>query len=293
VARGTQHLKRRTAANARVAAQPLPKSKRPQHARWEDQLFFSRLRVHAKWMFALLAIVFAFGFVLFGIGSGSTGISDALQNFFQGFGVSGGSSISSLVKKTEQSPKSAVAWRNLASAYEQKDQDDNAISALTTFTTLRPKNTDALTELAGLDLQRATDWETVYQGQESQAEALAPSSAFNPKSTSALGKAYASLTNPITSAVQSGSSSAAQNAYGQVITFLSNRLAIYQKLAKLSPKDANTQYELGQAAEDAGNPKTAIAGYTAFLKLAPDDPLASTARKAVKQLKSASSTTSG
>jgi tetratricopeptide (TPR) repeat protein len=293
VARGTQHLKRRSPANARVAAEPLPKSKRPRHARWEDQLFFSRLRVHAKWMFAALAIVFAFGFVLFGIGSGSTGISDALQNFFQGFSLSGGTSVSSLVKKTQEHPKSAVAWRNLATKYEQENQDTNAVAALTTYTTLRPKDTNALSELAGLDLQRATDWETVYQAQEEQAQALTPTSPFDPKSTSALGKAFASLTNPITSALESNTGTAAEDAYGEVITYLNDRLDAYKKLAKLQPDDANTQYELGQSAQDAESTKTAIKAYTAFLKLAPDDPLASTARKALKQLKSTSSTASG
>ena len=292
MARGTQHRKRRPAAHARLA-EPLPKAKRPQHARWEDQLFFSRLRVHAKWMFVVLAIVFAFGFVLFGIGSGSTGIGDALQNFFQGFGGSGGSSISSLQKKAQEHPKSAAAWQNLANAYEQKDEDDNAIAALTTYTTLRPKDQNALSQLAGLYLQRASDWETVYEDQATQAQALVPGSPFQPKSTSALGKAFSSLTNPISSALQTTAQTRTDDAYGQVISYLTDRLDTYKKLAKLAPKDANTQYELGQAAQDAGNTKVAIAAYTAFLKLAPDDPLAGTARKALKQLKSTSATTGG
>jgi hypothetical protein len=41
-----------------------------------DTLFFPRLRTHAKWMFVALAIVFSISFVAFGVGSGSTGISD-------------------------------------------------------------------------------------------------------------------------------------------------------------------------------------------------------------------------
>jgi len=57
--------------------------------------------VHAKWAFVLLAIVFALSFVVFGVGSGSTGISSVLQNAFN-FGGGGGSSISSLAKKVEK-----------------------------------------------------------------------------------------------------------------------------------------------------------------------------------------------
>jgi tetratricopeptide (TPR) repeat protein len=244
-------------------------------------------------VFLFLAIVFAVGFTLLGVGSGSTGIGDALQNFFQGFGGSGGSSVSSLVKKTEEQPKNAAAWRSLATKYESDDQDDNAIGALTTYTTLKPKDQSALTELAGLYLRRASDWETIYEDQEAETQALVPSSPFSPKSTSKLGKAFASLTPPITSDVQSTMSSSAENAYDEVLTYLSDRESVYKKLAKLTPKDSNTQYELGQAAQDTGDSKTAIAAYKAFLKLAPDDPLAGTARKALKQLQGTSSAAAG
>ena len=85
MARGTQHRKRRPSANAAVATSPgkAPKAKKPkQQDSWEDQLFFARLRRHAKWVFVFLALVFALSFVLFGVGSGSTGMGDSLSNFF-------------------------------------------------------------------------------------------------------------------------------------------------------------------------------------------------------------------
>ena len=50
-----------------------------------------------------------FSFVLLGVGSGSTGISDMLSNFFSG-SSSTGSSLSSLQKQTVDHPKSAAAW---------------------------------------------------------------------------------------------------------------------------------------------------------------------------------------
>ncbi len=58
---------------------------------WEDQLFFSRLRRHAKVVYVLLAVIFAGGFVFLGVGSGSGGIGDLLQGNFFG---NGGSSTS-------------------------------------------------------------------------------------------------------------------------------------------------------------------------------------------------------
>ena len=55
----------------------------------EDTMFFTRLRRHAKWMFVFLALVFALGFVGFGVGAGGVGIGDV----FRGSG-GGGTSVS-------------------------------------------------------------------------------------------------------------------------------------------------------------------------------------------------------
>ena len=84
MARGTQHRKRRPTADARVGRPEPAKgrvkaAKRPKQPSWEDQLFFSRLRAHAKWVFVFLAAVFMLSFVVFGVGSGSGGIGDILQ----------------------------------------------------------------------------------------------------------------------------------------------------------------------------------------------------------------------
>jgi hypothetical protein len=145
VARGTQHRKRRTTPNARVAPAPAKKTKRVKHERWEDQLFFSRLRVHAKWVFVFLALVFGVGFVIFGVGSGSTGISDVLQNFFNGTSSSGASA-SSLRKKAEAHPNQPKPWRDLATKLEADNKLDDAIGALKHYTALRPKDQNVLEE---------------------------------------------------------------------------------------------------------------------------------------------------
>src|SRR6266487_6408243 len=78
----------RGAAQAqRKRQQPKPKPKKKAQS-WEDQLFFARLRRHAKWMFVLLALVFAIGFVAFGVGSGSTGVGGIGDIFNSVFGGS-------------------------------------------------------------------------------------------------------------------------------------------------------------------------------------------------------------
>ncbi len=297
MARGTQHRKRRPPANARVATAPAKATKRPTRPAWEDQLFFGRLRTHAKWMFVFLAIVFGLSFVILGVGSGSTGISQVLQNFFNG-SSSSGPSLSSLQKKTVQSPNDAAAWLAYANKLQQKSQPDAAAAALQTYTKLKPKDQNVLLQLAGLYLQRAQDWQTLYIAAQTYTQSLSPSPILTPKSTSTLGKALGSLSDPIANAVTSQSSSQASTDYSQVISFLGQREQVYQKLAKLTPNDATTQYSLAQAAQDSSDFKVAIAAYKKFLKLAPSDSQAPTARAAIKQLQlevgaSSSSSSSG
>jgi tetratricopeptide (TPR) repeat protein len=285
VARGTQHRKRRPAANARVAAQPTVQrgKQRPTRPAWEQQLFFGKLRKRFKWVMILLAVVFLFTFVLLGVGSGSTGISDILSNFFSG-SSSTGSSISALQKQTTQHPKDAAAFLALANKLQAANQDDAAAAALTTYTTLRPKDQNALLQLAGIYLRRAQDWNTLYSNSQTRAQALTPTPLFAPSSSSALGQALSSLTTPITSAASNASATDTSNEYSQVISYLDQREGVYKKLAKLSPEDAITQYSLALAATDAGDTKAAIGAYQAFLKLAPSDSQAPAARAALKQL---------
>ena len=287
MARGTQHRKRRPPANARVAAQPAAKKpKRPQHAAWEDQLFFARLRGHAKWMFAFLALVFAFSFVIFGVGSGSTGIGQVLQNFFSGVGGSG-SSLSSLQSKVKKNPKSSTAWRALATKLEQDQKLDRAIVALQHYVKLAPKDQSGLAELAGLDLRRARDYQTLYYTYQQQDQPYATNSPFSPKSTTKLGQAFAdtnALASPIGALVSTGLNKKASDAIAKLGPLETNAVSVYKRLVKLDPSNATNQFQLGQTAQIAGDNTTATAAYKKFLKLAPDDSLAPTAKAALKQI---------
>jgi Flp pilus assembly protein TadD len=296
LARGTQHRKRRPTANARVgrdaAVTPPPRKQKP--PAWQEELFFARLRVHAKWVFVLLAVVFALGFVVFGVGSGSSGISDALQGAFH-FGGGGSSSISSLQHKAQSHPADPKAWRDLATAYEVKQETALAISALRQYTLLRPKDADGLSELASQQGLLAQSYGTDLQNAEIAAAVLAPQAAFAPPASTALGKAYAdpkALQSPIVAAIEANAQANALTIRTQLSNAELDAEATYKKLVKLDPKDASSQLQLGQAAETAGDTATAIAAYKTFLKLAPTDPLAGQVRKEVKAL-AASSTTGG
>lgn len=288
MARGTQHRKRRPAANARaVAATPTARRshKPPQ---WQEQLFFQRLRTHAKWAYVALAAAFVLTFVFLGVGSGSSGISDALQNAFK-FG-SGGTSISSLQRKAAQHPNDAQAWRNLATAYEARQDVAGAVGALERYTALRPKDTGSLGELAAEYSSLATTYQNQYANAQIQAQTASPASVFAPPSSTPLGRAFAdpnALQDPISNAVQQLSTTSATTAYTNLQTTLTKAEAVYRKLAAATPTDATTQLQLGQAAQAANDTPTAIAAYETFLKLAPNDPLASRVKQVLQALQPA------
>ena len=286
MARGTQHRKRRPSPNARVStAAAKPARKRVKHARWEDQLFFGRLRTHVKWVFAFLAFVFAVSFVFLGVGSGSTGISDMLQNLnIFGGGSSNGGSLSSLQHATQKNPKNAQAWLNLSTKLQQQGKLDDAIDALKHYTALRPKNQSGLEQLAGLYLRQRDHYQLVYGDSQTRTAILAPTTPFQPDPNSKLGKALGTLTNPIQSAVSSSISTLTSTAYSHLLSDETAAVGVYKQLAKLSPKDASTQLQLGEAAAGASDVPTAIGAFRTFLRLAPDDPLVPKVKTALKQL---------
>ncbi len=291
MARGTQHRKRRPATNAGVAQTspaPKPKQRGVKHERWEDQLFFARLRGHAKWVFVFLAFVFAFSFVLFGVGSGSTGITDAMQSLFTR--SSGGTSLSSLQKKVKEHPKSPAAWRALATKLEADQKIDRAATALQRYTTLKPKDEGAIQELAGLYIRRASDYYTLYGVARYAQDLVSPTSPFRPLSTKSIGKALADG-NPILADQNTQVTTRVNAALSKLEVFNAKSEDAYKKLVALAPTNATYQLQLGEVAANLGDNKTAKAAYTTFLKLAPNDSLAPHARQRLKQLAAAPSAT--
>ena len=236
--------------------------------------------------------MFALTFVFLGVGSGSSGVSDALQNLFRGSGP-GGASISSLQKKTQKNPLDAKAWRDLATAYETKHDTNGAISALTQYTGLRPHDTAALSELASQYTDQAQQYATDYQNaQQAVAEATPPSAAFAPAATSPLGKAFTdpnALQDPLATAVQKLATDRETTAYSNYQQAQSNAEKAYQSIVKLTPDDPNAQLELGQAAQAAQDTAVALAAYGKFLKLAPHDPLAAQVKQQLTLLKPSAS----
>ncbi len=243
-------------------------------------------------MFVFLALVFGLGFVLFGVGSGSTGIGHILQNQFGFFGSGrhgGGPSIGSLEKRTQKDPRDAQAFRELATQLQTRNRADAAITALERYSALRPGDTSALEELAGLYLSRASTLAT--QLQQVQLEAGANIRNFVPSSSSPLGRLFQdpnALGNPIDQAVLTLASQKSADVYGRLQDAETKAVGVYRKLAAADPKDAQRQYLLGQTAQATGDTQTAIAAYKRFLVLAPEGPDAARVKQTLKQLTASS-----
>ncbi len=246
-------------------------------------MFFPRLRRHTKWMFVLLALVFGLGFVLFGIGASGTGLGDLLRD--NGATGGNGPSVEDARKRTEENPKDAQAFRDLATALVTDGKPDDSIVPLERYTQLNKDDTDALRELAGLYLARANRYQLEAQQAQLAASALTSGSTFTQPLD--LGNGASLGTDPVTQAVQDESNRVVQAAITKSSGASAQALATYRRLETALPTDPSVQIELGQAALNSGQNDVALAAFKKFLKLAPDDPSAALVRQQIKQLEQA------
>src|SRR5919112_1645376 len=99
-------------------------------------MLFERIRRTQKPVFIILAIFFALGFVLFGIGTGTNApsLADLIND------NSGSSqSIDDLEKRVAENPQDAGALERLASQQVAEGKQDDAILTLQRYVVLRPQ----------------------------------------------------------------------------------------------------------------------------------------------------------
>ncbi len=245
-------------------------------------MFFPRLRRHAKWMFVFLALVFGLGFVIFGIGSDQgTGIGDLLRG--GGGGDSGALSLSEARERAEANPNDAEAKLELATALETDGQTNEAIVVLGQYTTLRPKDQEALRQLAGLYQTRALE----YQRRAQDAQIRARYRGADPGIVQGLelGEGETLGEDPIEKAVVAVANEEISAANAVAQEAFTNALQMYERIVALTPNDPNAQLELAQTAQQAGDYDRAIKAYERFVTLAPDDPSTPLVKEQIKQLK--------
>ena len=248
-------------------------------------MFFPKLRRHAKWMFVFLALAFGVGFVVFGIGASGSGASlgDLLRD--QGGASDNSISVSDAREKVAKNPKDANAQRELATALQEDGQQDPAIAALNKYLELRPKDEDALRELAGLYLTRASKLQRTAQEAQARAGYLTAGSIF--RQPLDVGGDSTATQDPIELALSTEANQAVTTAYTASQSAFQLAEKTYERLVVIAPDDPNVQLELAQTAQQGGDYAKAIAAYQEFLKLAPDDPSAPIVKQQIKQLQAA------
>jgi len=278
MARGAAQA-RRKGAKSQPGTRKQAAARRPPTV--EQTMFFPRLRRQAKWVFLLLAVIFAGGFVFFGVGSGSTGLGDLLRGNFNIFGSNSSSTNSSAVKsalkKTQAHPKDPNAWNDLASAYQTDGKLTEANAALEHVLKLKPNDIGALQRVAGFYETKAQNKETEAQNLQAQAP-LSLAGVLGVSSASPIGQA---LSNDPTSQQLTQK---AQAAFTEANTAIQKDTDLYKRIAKLQPNDVNTQFHYAQLADITGDTAAALKAYKQVVKLAPTDPSAQQAKQRIAVL---------
>jgi len=244
-------------------------------------MFFPRLRRQAKWMFVLLALVFGGGFVIFGVGSNlPSGLGDILQDVR----FDNSPSVGDARDRVRENPRDPAAQLALADALQQNQRTDEAIAPLARYVKLRPRNEDALRELAGLYSSKANrlndeasiaglEYQIASTGQLVQPK-LSGNAAQGFFQNGAIEAAAVTETSERYTELIQNAQAAARNAQ-----------RTYQRVARLDPRDPQLQLLIASSAEQAGDPKTAIGAYERFLELAPEDSSAPAVKRAIRDLR--------
>jgi tetratricopeptide (TPR) repeat protein len=243
-------------------------------------MFFPRLRRQARWMFVFLALIFGGGFVIFGVGSNlPSGLGDILQNVSR----DNAPSVGDARDRVRDNPRDPEAQLALADALQQNQRPEEAIAPLEAYVKLRPRDEDALRELAGLysskanrlnndlnvatlEFQEASTGQLVLPKLGDAAQGFFQAGAFEQALVTARTERYNEL-------------------LGEVQAAAGNAQRTYERVVKLAPRDPQLRLLLASSAEQAGDVNAAIAAYEQFLKLAPEDSSAPAVRRAVKDLR--------
>jgi Flp pilus assembly protein TadD len=241
-----------------------------------QELFFVKLRRGQKWLYGLLAVVFALGFVGIGVGSGN---GAGLSQLYTGlFGSGSGNAVSKAQDEVKKDP--VQGYRQLATAYESDGNTAQAITALQSYLALRKKDAATWGELGGLQLSQGNTYTTQYQNAQQAAQIADPSAPFLPGGV--LGSAVGQ--NPAYTGASQAASSQTSQLYQQASSAFKSAVTSYQKASQLHPRSTTYLQLLAQAAANAGNNSVAADALRKYLKVYPNAPLKSQILKEIKAL---------
>jgi tetratricopeptide (TPR) repeat protein len=242
-------------------------------------------------VFVLLALAFALTFVVFGVGSGGSGLGDVL--FLNDNAAGGAPSVSEARDKIDKNPQDAKAYHELSTAYQTEGKTDEAIDALRQYTALRPKDREKREELAGLYLTQGQQAEQRAQVAQYEAQSVTGAGLFTPQIQGEKDQIVNLGTGTgVEDAVSAEANEEFSTHYQAMTTAYANAQAEYEQVAELAPNDPTAFQNLALAAQQANDIDTAITAFEKFIKLAPDDPSAEIIREQLKQLRAQQKATS-
>jgi tetratricopeptide (TPR) repeat protein len=247
-------------------------------------MFFPRLRRRAKWVFAFLALAFGLGFVVFGVGTGISGTSlgDIFQDILQQRSAASSESVEDAREKVRKNPRDAAAQLELATALQSDGRLAEAVTALERYTALRPRDTDALQQLAVLWGTQAARARQDAEAAAAEAQEANLSATFVQGESVFLQTLYQTKVSEAVSELANARSSEAQ---ARAFEASRNEADVYERLSVLLPDEAVIFLQLGQASFASGDTQGAIKAWKRFLKLAPDDSSAPLIRQQLELLK--------
>jgi len=277
-ARRKQKAKPRVKLQPRgVSTRPRPTT-RPEYSAVESAMFFPKLRRQAKWMFVFLALVFALGFVVFGVGSGGGGLGDVLQNLG---GTSGGPSVNDAKKKIEKGD--LTAYKELAEAYRANNEPDKAIAAGEQYVKVRPKDDEFMRSLASDYEGKAIKLRNEAAAVQEKLNAQTGGNTFAIPGNTKLGKAVG--TGRIDQDLTTAATTELTDQYSGIESAYSRATQLYQRVAAVNPDDVLLQELLAVTAYQSRQVSVAIKASKRVIKLAPGSAEARQARQLIKQLR--------
>jgi tetratricopeptide (TPR) repeat protein len=245
-------------------------------------MFFPRLRRQAKWMFVFLALVFGLGFVIFGVGSNlPSGLGDILQDVTH----DSAPSVGDARDRVRDNPRDPAAQLALSEALQQNERPDEAIAPLEAYLRLRPRDEEALRELAGLYSAKANRLNDETNAVVIEFQNASVNQLVQPRLPGQAGQAFfqgGQIEQSVATEVSQRYTKLLQDTQAAA----RNAQRSYGRLARLDPRDPQVQLLLASSAEQAGNNAAAIAAFERFLKLAPEDSTVPQVRRAIRELKS-------
>jgi tetratricopeptide (TPR) repeat protein len=261
MARAAVRAKQQAKAKAQPAkARPRGRRRHAGGGNPNQDLFFVKLRRGQRWVYLLLALVFAVTFAGVGIGSGGGGLSQLYTGLFGG---SGGSSISKAQDEVKTDP--AKGYRDLATAYETNGDNTQAIGALQSYLRIKAKDANAWSELGGLELAEGNKQIQLYSQAQQAAQSADPSAPFQPGGS----LAAAAGTNPVYSGASQQASTAASSIYQQATSAYTAAVNDYRQASRLQPHSPAALEELASAAAQGGNVPVAVTALKTYLKRFP------------------------